>query len=53
VVDVSGMLDPESDAEDVKGTGEWTDIWLLCYVNFFFSLKANNHPSENPKERVR
>jgi len=37
VVEVSGMLDPESDAEDVKGTGEWTGygyyvmlIFLLC-----------------------
>jgi hypothetical protein len=26
VVEVSGMLDPESDAEDAKGTGEWTGI---------------------------
>jgi len=26
VVEVSGMFDPEGDAEDVKGTGEWTGI---------------------------
>ena len=26
MVEVSGMFDPEGDAEDVKGTGEWTGI---------------------------
>jgi len=46
VVVVSGMFDPEGDAEDIKGTGEWTGInmSLLYYVNF---------PLENPKGWVR
>jgi len=34
VVEVSEMLNPESDAKYIKSTREWTGIWLLCYVKF-------------------
>jgi len=50
VVEVSGTLDPESDAEDVKGTGEWTGTWLLCYVNCFYS--AGEKSSVGKSERT-
>jgi hypothetical protein len=55
VMEISGMLDPEGNAEDVKGTGEGRDINKSGYyvMLIFFTLPANNHPSENPKGRVR
>ena len=53
VVEVSGMLDPEGNAEDVKVTGEGTGINESGYYVIFYTLPANNHPSENPKGLVR